>query len=48
LATTSSYLRKTIFYIQIEKVSDANGKALGLGEIRSVHLDAGKRGKFEV
>ncbi len=38
----------TTFSVQIEKVSDANGETLGFGEIKSVHLDAGKRGKFAV
>ena len=36
------------FNIQIEQIKSPDGQTLGYGEIRSVHLDAGKRGKFEV
>ena len=36
------------FNIQIEQIKSPDGQTLGYGEIRSVHLDAGKRGKFEI
>lgn len=36
------------FNIQIEQIKSPDGQTLGYGEIRAVHLDAGKRGKFEV
>ncbi|MHC8597715.1 hypothetical protein ACYVVU_05415 [Arenicellales bacterium IMCC55707] len=36
------------FNIRIEQIKSPDGQTLGYGEIRSVHLDAGKRGKFEV
>jgi hypothetical protein len=36
------------FNSQIEQIKSPDGQTLGYGEIRSVHLDAGKRGKFEV
>ena len=38
----------TGFSVSIEKITGANGETLGFGEIKSVHLDAGKRGKFAV
>ena len=41
-------LGKRSFIIQIEKVSDADGETLGYGEIKSVQLDAGGQGQFDV
>jgi len=38
----------TSFSVSIEKITGASGETLGFGEIKSVHLDAGKRGKFAV
>jgi len=36
------------FTVQIEQITDADGETLGYGEIRSVKLDAGSQGQFEV
>jgi len=36
------------FTVRIEHITDADGETLGYGEIRSVQLDAGSQGRFEV
>jgi len=36
------------FTVRIEHIIDADGQTLGYGEIRSVQLDAGSQGRFEV
>jgi len=36
------------FTVRIEQITDADGETLGYGEIRSVQLDAGSQGQFEV
>lgn len=36
------------FTVRIEHIIDADGETLGYGEIRSVQLDAGSQGQFEV
>jgi len=36
------------FTVRIEHITDADGETLGYGEIRSVQLDAGSQGQFEV
>jgi hypothetical protein len=36
------------FTVRIERIIDADGETLGYGEIRSVQLDAGSQGQFEV
>jgi hypothetical protein len=34
--------------VRIERITGADGETLGYGEIRSVQLDAGSQGQFEV
>jgi len=36
------------FTVRIEEITDADGETLGYGEIKSVQLDAGSQGQFEV
>ena len=36
------------FTVRIEHITDADGETLGYGEIKSVQLDAGSQGQFEV
>jgi hypothetical protein len=36
------------FTVRIEHITDADGETLGYGEIKSVQLDAGSQGKFEM
>ena len=36
------------FTVRIERITDADGETLGYGEIKSVQLDAGSQGRFEV
>jgi hypothetical protein len=36
------------FTVQIEQITNADGETLGYGEIKSVQLDAGSQGQFEV
>jgi len=36
------------FTVRIEHITDADGETLGYGEIRSVQLDAGSQGQFEI
>jgi len=36
------------FTVRIERITDADGEPLGYGEIKSVQLDAGSQGQFEV
>jgi|TARA_B100000315_G_scaffold177509_1_gene166094 hypothetical protein len=36
------------FTVRIEHITDADGETLGYGEIKSVQLDAGSQGRFEV
>jgi len=36
------------FTVRIEHITDADGETLGYGEIKSVQLDAGGQGRFEV